>query len=57
MSHYIYGYALVSTRQQDLSGQLDLLEKYDCNEILTEKITGTKSNLPEMRFGRRITPC
>lgn len=37
MSQYIYGYARVSTRQQDLARQLDLLEKYNCNEILTEK--------------------
>ena len=35
MSGMIYGYARVSTRQQDLSRQLDLLEKYNCQRIYT----------------------
>lgn len=48
MSRYIYGYARVSTHQQDLSRQMDLLKQYNCNEILTEKITGTKSDRPEL---------
>lgn len=57
MSNYTYGYARVSTRQQDLSRQLDLLDKYDCNEILTEKITGTKSNRPELnRLKDKLRP-
>lgn len=48
MEHYIYGYARVSTQQQELIRQLDLLEKYKCTEIVTEKMTGTKSNRPEL---------
>lgn len=48
MSGYIYGYARVSTRQQELNRQLDLLEKENCNEILTEKMTGTKSSRPSL---------
>src|SRR5699024_3948562 len=48
MSEYIYGYARVSTREQDLSRQIDLLRQYNCNEILTEKITGTKTDRPEL---------
>lgn len=48
MEHYIYGYARVSTQQQELTRQLDLLEKYKCTEIVTEKMTGTKSNRPEL---------
>lgn len=48
MSRYIYGYARVSTNQQDLSRQIDLLRQYNCNEILTEKITGTKTDRPEL---------
>lgn len=48
MSNYIYGYARVSTRSQELHRQLDLLEKYKCNEILTEKISGVKSKRPEL---------
>lgn len=57
LSHYVYGYARVSTRQQDLARQLDLLENYNCNEILTEKITGTKSNRPELnRLKDKLRP-
>ncbi|WP_368243579.1 recombinase family protein, partial [Enterococcus gallinarum] len=48
MSGMIYGYARVSTRQQDLSRQLDLLEKYNCQRIYTEKISGTQTNRPEL---------
>jgi len=46
--NYIYGYARVSTRSQELNRQLDILEKYNCNKIYTEKITGTKANRPEL---------
>ena len=57
MSQYIYGYARVSTRQQELALQLYLLEKYNCNEILTEKMTGTKSNRPELnRLKDKLRP-
>src|SRR5699024_8288237 len=48
MSHYIYGYARVSTKEQDLNRQIDLLKSYNCNEILTEKMTGTKADRPEL---------
>ncbi len=48
MQGMIYGYARVSTRQQDLSRQLDLLDKYNCNKIYTEKISGIRSNRPEL---------
>jgi len=57
MSNYTYGYARVSTQQQDLSRQVDLLETYNCNEILTEKMTGTKSNRPELeRLKDKLRP-
>lgn len=46
--HYSYGYARVSTQQQDLSRQLDMLKQRHCNEILTEKISGTKTDRPEL---------
>lgn len=46
--NYTYGYARVSTHSQELNRQLDLLEKYECNEILTEKISGTKANRPQL---------
>lgn|SRR5699024_6339141 len=48
MTQYIYGYARVSTKEQDLNRQIDLLESYNCNEILTEKMTGTKADRPEL---------
>jgi predicted transposase/invertase (TIGR01784 family) len=35
MNSYIYGYARVSTQQQDLIRQLDMLQDYNCTEILT----------------------
>ena len=55
--NYIYGYARVSTQQQDLSRQLDLLSQYNCIEILTEKITGTKSDRPELtRLKDKVRP-
>ncbi|WP_404456882.1 recombinase family protein (plasmid) [Virgibacillus necropolis] len=57
MNRYIYGYARVSTQKQDLSRQIDLLKTYNCNEILTEKITGTKSNRPELnRLKDKLRP-
>ena len=48
MSNMLYGYARVSTRQQDLSRQLDLLERYECHKIYTEKISGIRTNRPEL---------
>lgn len=48
MSNYIYGYARVSTQEQDLNRQLDILKKFNCTRILTEKISGIKSNRPEL---------
>lgn len=38
----IIAYARVSTEQQELGRQLDALEKYGYNKIITEKFTGTK---------------
>ncbi|MGF2140580.1 recombinase family protein [Enterococcus innesii] len=48
MSNMVYGYARVSTRQQDLSRQLDFLERYECHKIYTEKISGIRTNRPEL---------
>ncbi|MCM3736492.1 recombinase family protein [Bacillus cytotoxicus] len=57
MNSYIYGYARVSTQQQDLIRQIDMLQDYNCTEILTEKITGTKSDRPELnRLKDKIRP-
>lgn len=57
MSNYIYGYARVSTQQQELNRQIDLLKNENCNEILTEKITGTKASRPELeRLKDKLRP-
>ena len=37
----IYGYARVSKQEQDLDRQLAELEKYGCDRIITDKITGS----------------
>lgn len=44
----VYGYARVSTTNQKNDRQIDELKEYPCNEILTEKYTGTKANRPEL---------
>lgn len=51
---YVYGYARVSTKSQDLQRQLDILEKYNCDEILTEKITGTKKSRPQINHLKSV---
>lgn len=57
MSGYVYGYARVSTQHQELNRQLDLLEKQNCNEILMEKMTGTKASRPELnRLKDKLRP-
>ena len=50
MEHYIYGYGRVSTQQQELILLLDLLETYKYTEIVAGKMTGTKSNRPELNL-------
>ncbi|MHA6251160.1 recombinase family protein [Oceanobacillus sp. CAU 1775] len=41
-----YGYARVSTLHQDLSGQLQQLEREGCDKIYKDKFTGTKRDRP-----------
>ena len=48
MKNYIFGYARVSTEQQNLDRQLDALNKYGVDIIFNEKMTGTKRNRPEL---------
>ena len=45
----IYGYARVSTDQQDLANQLAQLEAAGCGKIYREKITGTTADRPELK--------
>ena len=48
MKNYIFGYARVSTEQQNLDRQLDALKKYGCDMIYNEKMTGIKRDRPEL---------
>lgn len=48
MKNYVFGYARVSTEQQNLDRQLDMLEKYGVDYLYNEKMTGTKRNRPEL---------
>jgi len=56
MKNYIFGYARVSTEQQNLDRQLDALKKYGVDYIYNEKMTGTRKNRPELtKLLERIT--
>ncbi len=44
----IYGYARVSTADQNLDRQRDALYRYGIDQIFCEKISGTKRNRPEL---------
>lgn len=43
-----YGYARVSTKDQNLDRQIEALKKEGCEIIFEEKVTGTKRNRPEL---------
>lgn len=43
------GYARVSTQDQNLDRQLDNLKNAGCERIYNEKMTGTRSDRPELR--------
>ena len=43
------GYARVSTRDQDLAGQLAELEAFGCERIYHEKESGARSDRPQLR--------
>ncbi|UAL53507.1 recombinase family protein [Metabacillus dongyingensis] len=45
----VIGYARVSTKGQDLSLQIDELNKYGCHKIFKEKESGSKSDRKELK--------
>lgn len=56
MRNFVFGYARVSTEQQSLDRQLDMLEKYGVDKIYNEKMTGTKRDRPELeKLMERLT--
>ena len=44
----IIGYSRVSRTTQNLDRQIDRLEQYGCDKILSEKMTGTTKERPEL---------
>lgn len=44
----IYGYARVSTQDQDLALQIDALEQYGCDQIFTDTISGSVNARPQL---------
>ena len=44
----IYGYARVSTSDQNLDRQQDALQKYGIDKLYCEKLSGTKKRRPEL---------
>jgi DNA invertase Pin-like site-specific DNA recombinase len=46
----IYGYARVSHKDQNLETQLAALQKFGCDQILHEKITGVAKEKPQLEL-------
>jgi len=53
----VYGYARVSTRDQDLAGQITELQATGCGNIFKEKSSGARTDRPELAKAiRRLEP-
>ena len=48
MRSQVIGYARVSTADQNLERQLDMLRKYGVETIFEEKMSGTRRDRPEL---------
>lgn len=44
----IFGYARVSTKDQNLNLQIDALKKEGCNEVFSEKLSGRSEHKPKL---------
>lgn len=44
----VYGYARVSTAGQNNDRQIDKLQAFPVDELISEKLTGTKADRPEL---------
>src|SRR5699024_101356 len=42
------GYARVSTRDQNINSQIDVVNEYGCNRIFSEKVSGRKDRRTEL---------
>jgi DNA invertase Pin-like site-specific DNA recombinase len=49
-----FGYARVSTKDQNLDRQIDALEKEGCEKIYADKYTGSSLNRPEFNELRKV---
>jgi len=53
----LYGYARVSTRDQDLASQDAELRAAGCAKVFKEKVSGARSDRPELaKLMRRMEP-
>jgi len=52
----LYGYARVSTRDQDLASQDAELRAAGCAKVFKEKVSGARSDRPELAKLRRMEP-
>ena len=48
MKNFVFGYARVSTEQQNLDRQIDMLQKYGVDYLYKAKVTPTKRNSPAL---------